>query len=232
MKIKSYNQFKINESVEIEDEKFIRDVFLEYTDMEFTLFLENVFFNAGLYRTTSLSDVYNRPGLYIELKNKAKNEVKVDNISNMLSGIDECVDRLSDLGEVVINKFNYNRETIEIQFFLLYTEKQVELSEKEGFYDFHDKIKDMWRTQYNKTTKSFDYHQVKDEIILTPKDGVDVAKMLPEVKTQLKKFFDPWYFNSRRRLSHEYTYDVKLIDNKIHLIYKERFRINAMGRRI
>ena len=227
MKIKNYNQFKINESTsEIEDEKFIRDVFLEYTDMEFELKLERIFFDKNLFRSDHLSNIYTTPGLYIELRRKVKNEVKVDNISNILNGIDECIDRLSDLGDVFINKFSYNRETINIQLFLLYEEKREEISEKEGFYDFFEIIKKIWRNYDNKMTKSFTYQQGKDEVILLPKDNVDVNKMITEVKNQLKKFFNPWYQSWKNRTSKEYTYDVKVVDNKIHIIYKESLRIN------
>jgi hypothetical protein len=48
--IKNYSNFKLNESSEIENDKFINDVFLEFTDDEFELELEPVFFDKELLR--------------------------------------------------------------------------------------------------------------------------------------------------------------------------------------
>lgn len=234
MRIKKYNNFKLNESSEIENEDFIRDVFLDFTDDEFQLTFKNVFFDKGLFNREHVSDIHNQPGLIIEIRRKSKNEIKVDNISEMLNNLDECVDRLSDLGRVVINNMKFERDSnYFLSLYLIYEDKEVELSTKEGFYDFFEVIKTIWRRYDNKTTRSFDFKQDKDEVILTPKsEDLNVNMLLPEVKKQLKKFFDPWYQAYKNRTSHEYTYDIKVIDNKIHIIYKEAFRINRWGERV
>ena len=77
----------------------------------------------------------------------------------------------------------------------------------------------------NKVTNPFTIEQGKDEAIL-------VKQMLSKTKSQLKKFFDPWHISWRNRTSYEYTYDVKLVDNKIHLTYKEKFQLDRHNRRI
>ncbi len=231
--IKNYSNFKLNESTEIENEKFINDVFLEFTDDEFKLELEPVFFDKELYKSEHSTNVYNQPGLVMVLKKRIKSDIQVDNTIGLLEILDECVNRLSDLGKVVINTIRLERTTIEFRIFLIYEDKKVELSTKEGFYDFFEQMQYIWRNHNNKTTRSFNIQSAKDEVILTPKsEDIDVNRMLPEVRNQLKKFFDPWYQSYKSRTSHEWVYDVKVIDNKIHVIYKEAFRLNRMGQRI
>lgn len=233
MKIKNYSDFKINESSEMEDEKHIKDIFLEFTDDEFKLELNPVFFDNGFSNRGHLSDVYNRPGIIMRIIKRSSNEIKIDSVSTILNNIDECVDRLSDLGKVSIGSIKFDRDIIDFKIYLIYEDKKVEISTKGGFYDFFEKIQQIWIRYDNKTTRSFDYKQDKDVVILTPKsEDFNVNLMLSEVKGQLKKFFDPWYQTPRHRTSHEYTYDVKVIDNKIHIIYKERFEINRRGERI
>jgi len=195
--------------------------------------LEPVFFDKNLFNSDSLTDVYNQPGIIIGISKRVKSDIQVDNTVSLLEILDECFNRLSDLGKVVIRKIRLEMTIIEFKIYLIYEDKEVELSTKEGFYDFFDKIKFIWRSYDNKTTRSFTIQSSKDEVILTPKDeDINVTRMLPEVKSQLKKFFDPWYQTYKNRTSHEYTYDVKVVDNKIHIIYKEAFRLDRMGRRI
>lgn len=234
MRIKKYNNFKLNESSEIENEDFIRDVFLDFTDDEFQLEFSPVFFDKNNFKSEHSTNVYNQPGLIMLIKKKSKNEIKIDNTSEMLSNLDVCVDRLSDLGKVVIDTIKFERDyNYFFRLYLIYEDKEVELSTKEGFYDFFEVIKTIWIRYDNKTTRSFDYKQGKDEVVLTPKsEDLNVNLMLSEVRNQLKKFFDPWYQTYKNRTSHEYTYDIKVIDNKIHIIYKEAFRINRYGERI
>ena len=233
MRIEKYNNFKVNESSVIENESFLKDVFLEFTDDEFELKLKPSFFDRSLSIGEHSSDIYNKSGLIIEIKNKSK-EIKIDNISEMLNNLDECVDRLSDLGKVVIHSIKFEREYYSLfRIYLIYEDRKVELSTKEGFYDFFEFIRKIWTGYNNKITRSFDYKQGKDEVILTPKsEDLNVNTLLSGVRNQLKRFFDPYYQTYRTRTSHEYTYDVKVIDNKIHIIYKEAFRINRRGERI
>lgn len=230
--IKRYKDFKINESV-IEEEKAITDIFLEFTDDEFKLELKPVFFDKELFNREHLSDVYNRPGVIMRIIKRTSDEIKIDSASTILNNIDECVDRLSDLGKVSIGGIKFDRDIIDFKIYLIYEDKEVELSTKEGFYNFFDLIKTIWRNYDNKTTRTFDFKQDKDEVILTPKsEGFNTNMMLSEVKNQLKKFFVPWNQSLKFRTSHEYTYDVKVIENNIHIIYKERFQIDRFGRRV
>ena len=129
-----------------------------------------------------------------------------------------------------------NEETSYSQFkfeiYILQKEKELEVSDKVGFYDFMDSLRRNFMRTSNKVTNSFTIEQGKDEAILVPKEGVDSKQMLSKTKSQLKKFFDPWHISWRNRTPYEYTYDVKLVDNKIHLIYKEKFQLDRHNRRI
>ena len=179
----------------------------------------------------------------INLK-KELNSVKLteDITLELTNSIGECIDRLSELGEVIIKRMNFeyipsgnieascSRITFEV--YLLQTHKELEVSDNQEFYEFMDDLRRNFRNSSNKVTNSFEVTQGKDEAILIPKEGIDSKQLLSATKSQLKKFFDPWYISWRNRRPYEFTYDVKLVDNKIHLIYKEKFQIDRHNRRI
>jgi len=118
------------------------------------------------------------------------------------------------------------------EIYLLQTHKELEISDKPGFYEFMDDLRRKFNQSSNKVTNAFKIEQGKDEAILVPKEGVDSKVMLSATKSQLKKFFDPWYISWRNRRNYEFDYDVKLIDNKIHLIYKQKYQIDRHNHRI
>ena len=118
------------------------------------------------------------------------------------------------------------------EIYLLQKHKELEISDKPGFYEFMDDLRRKFNQSSNKVTNSFTIKQGKDEAILVPEEGVDSKVMLSATKSQLKKFFDPWHMSWRNRRNYEFDYDVKLIDNKIHLIYKQKFQIDRHNRRI
>jgi hypothetical protein len=175
---------------------------------------------------------------------KKLNSVKLteDITLELTNSIGECIDRLSELGEVIIRqmKFEYipsgdvrtSSSYITFELYLLQTHKELEVSDKPGFYEFMDDLRRKFGNSSNKVTNAFDVTQGKDEAILVPKEDVDSKQMLSATKSQLKKFFDPWYISWRNRRNYEFDYDVKLVDNKIHLIYKQKFQLNRHNQRI
>ncbi len=241
--IKKYNDFLIKESSEVEDYNDIRDIFSDMTDNGFKLGVEKSFFNEAGYGIENENTNYKIPGVKIKLK-KELNSVKLteDITLELTNSIGECIDRLSELGEVIIKRMNfeyipsgdiessYSKITFEVC--LLQTHKELEVSDKPAFYEFMDDLRRNFRNSSNKVTNSFEVTQGKDEAILIPKEGIDSKQLLSATKSQLKKFFDPWYISWRNRRPYEFTYDVKLVDNKIHLIYKEKFQIDRHNRRI
>lgn len=241
--IKKYNDFLIKESSEVEDYNDIRDIFSDMTDDGFKLVVEKSFFNEAGYGIENENTNYKIPGAKISLKKKLNSVKLTEDITlQFTNSIGECIDRLNELGEVIIRqmKFEYipsgNIESsysyITFELYLLQTHKELEVSDKPGFYEFMDDLRRKFRNSSNKVTNSFEVTQGKDEAILVPKEGVDSKQMLSATKSQLKKFFDPWYISWSNRRPYEFTYDVKLEDNKIHLIYKQKFQLDRHNRRI
>lgn len=240
--IKKYNDFLIKESSEVEDYNDIRDIFSDMTDDGFKLEAEKSFFTRFGMRSENENTTYTIPGVKISLKKKVSSKLSEGLTLEVINSIGECIDRLSELGEVIIKEMNLNYtpsgdESSSYSFFkfdiyLLQTHKELEVSDKPGFYEFMDSLRRSFNGSSNKVTNAFDVKQGKDEAILVPKEGVDSRQMLSATKSQLKKFFDPWYMSWRNRRSYEFDYDVKLVDNKIHLIYKQKFQLNRHNQRI
>lgn len=240
--IKKYNDFLIKESSEVEDYNDIRDIFSDMTDDGFKLEAEKSFFTRFGIRSENENTTYTIPGVKISLKKKVGSKLSEGLTLEVINSIGECIDRLSELGEVIIKEMNLNYtpsgdESSSYSFFkfdiyLLQTHKELEVSDKPGFYEFMDSLRRSFNGSSNKVTNAFDVKQGKDEAILVPKEGVDSRQMLSATKSQLKKFFDPWYMSWRNRRSYEFDYDVKLVDNKIHLIYKQKFQLNRHNQRI
>ena len=240
--IKKYNDFLIKESSEVEDYNDIRDIFSDMTDDGFKLEAEKSFFTRFGIRSENENTTYTIPGVKISLKKKVGSKLSEGLTLEVINSIGECIDRLSELGEVIIKEMNLNYtpsgdESSSYSFFkfdiyLLQTHKELEVSDKPGFYEFMDSLRRSFNGSSNKVTNAFDVKQGKDEAILVPKEGVDSRQMLSATKSQLKKFFDPWYMSWRNRRSYEFDYDVKLVDNNIHLIYKQKFQLNRHNQRI
>jgi hypothetical protein len=240
--IKKYNDFLIKESSEVEDYNDIRDIFSDMTDDGFKLEAEKSFFTRFGMRSENENTTYTIPGVKISLKKKVGSKLSEGLTLEVINSIGECIDRLSELGEVIIKEMNLNYtpsgdESSSYSFFkfdiyLLQTHKELEVSDKPGFYEFMDSLRRSFNGSSNKVTNAFDVKQCKDEAILVPKEGVDSRQMLSATKSQLKKFFDPWYMSWRNRRSYEFDYDVKLVDNNIHLIYKQKFQLNRHNQRI
>ena len=241
--IKKFNNFLIKESSEIEDYNNIRDIFSDMTDDGFKLEVEKSFFNRAGMRSENENTTYTIPGAKINLKKKLNSVKLTEDITlELTNSIGECIDRLSELGEVIIKRMNFeyipsgdieaSYSHITFEVCLLQTHKELEVSDKPGFYEFMDSLRRSFNGSSNKVTNAFDVKQGKDEAILVPKEGVDSKQMLSATKSQLKKFFDPWYISWRNRRNYEFDYDVKLVDNKIHLIYKQKFQLNRHNQRI
>lgn len=241
--IKKFNNFLIKESSEIEDYDNIRDIFSDMTDDEFKLEVQKSFFNRAGMRSENENTTYTIPGVKISLKKKLPSTKLTEDITlEVINSIGECLDRLGELGEVIIKEMNLNYtpsgdESSSYSFFkfdiyLLQTHKELEISDKPGFYEFMDSLRRSFNVYSNRVTNAFDVTQGKDEAILVPKEGVNSRQLLSATKSQLKKFFDPYYMSWRNRRSYEFDYDVKLVDNKIHLIYKQKFQLDVHNRRI
>lgn len=213
------------------------------TDDGFKLEAKKSFFNESGLGIDNENTNYKIPGVKINLK-KRLNSIKLteDITLNLTNLIGECVDKLSDLGEVIIKEMEFeyipsgNIETsyshFKFEIYLLQTHKELEVSDKPGFYDFMSDLRRNFNRSSNKVTNSFEVTQGKDMAILKPKEGVDSKQMLSATKSQLKKFFDPWHVNWTNRRNYEFTYDVKLVDNEIHLIYKQKYQIDRHNNRI
>jgi hypothetical protein len=241
--IKKFKNFLIKESSEIEDYDNIRDIFSDMTDDEFKLEVQKSFFNRAGMRSENENTTYTIPGVKISLKKKLPSTKLTEDITlEVINSIGECLDRLGELGEVIIKEMNLNytpsgNDSSSYSFFrfeiyLLQKHKELEISDKPHFYDFMDSLRRNFSRSSNKVTNGFTIEQGKDEAILVPKEGVDSKVMLSATKSQLKKFFDPWHMSWRNRRSYEFDYDVKLVDNKIHLIYKQKFQLDGHNRRI
>ena len=240
--IKKYNDFFIKESSEVEEYNDVRDIFSDMTDIGFKLDVEKSFFNETGRKSDTFNTYFKIPGFMVLLRRKDQVKLTEDLTLNVIGILGEAIDRLSDFGEVIIKEMNLNyvpsgnEETSYSQFkfeiYILQKEKELEVSDKAGFYDFMDSLRRNFMRSSNKVTNSFTIEQGKDEAILVPKEGVDSKQMLSATKSQLKKFFDPWYVSWRNRTPYEYTYDVKLEDNKIHLIYKQKFQLDRHNNRI
>ena len=241
--IKKFNNFLIKESSEIEEYNDIRDIFSDMTDDEFKLEVGKLFFNRAGMSWDNENTTYTIPGVKISLKKKLPSTKLTEDITlEVINSIGECLDRLGKLGEVIIKEMNLNYtpsgdESSSYSFFkfdiyLLQTHKELEISDKPGFYEFMDSLRRSFNVYSNRVTNAFDVTQGKDEAILVPKEGVNSRQLLSATKSQLKKFFDPYYMSWRNRRSYEFDYDVKLVDNKIHLIYKQKFQLDVHNRRI
>jgi hypothetical protein len=241
--IKKFNNFLIKESSEIEEYNDIRDIFSDMTDDEFKLEVGKLFFNRAGMSWDNENTTYTIPGVKISLKKKLPSTKLTEDITlEVINSIGECLDRLGELGEVIIKEMNLNYtpsgdESSSYSFFkfdiyLLQTHKELEISDKPGFYEFMDSLRRSFNVYSNRVTNAFDVTQGKDEAILVPKEGVNSRQLLSATKSQLKKFFDPYYMSWRNRRSYEFDYDVKLVDNKIHLIYKQKFQLDVHNRRI
>lgn len=242
--IKKYKDFSINESSDIEDYDDIVYIFSEMTDEGFRLEVEKSFFTPSGYSRESEDTSHNIPGVKITLRKEIKSILSEDVTLNIVNSMSECVDKLSEFGDVFIKDMNLSYSpsgraldsalsSCYIKILLLQKHKEVEVSGKPGFYDFVDSLKRNFSRLSNKVTNSFTIKSSKDEIILLPKDGVNSKQMLSATKSQLKKLYDPWQVSWRnRKPNHEFDYDVKLVDNDIHIIYKQKFQINRWGERI
>lgn len=239
--IKKYNDFLIKESSEVEEYSDIVDIFSDMTDNGFKLEVGKSFFTETGMRRDTLDTEFKIPGINISLRKSENVKLTEDLTLNIVNTLGEAIDRLSDFGEVIIKEMNLNYrpssdETSSSQFkfeiYILQKEKEVEVSDKQGFYDFMDSLRRNFNRTSNRVTNSFTIEQGKDEAILVPKEGIDSKQLLSATKSQLKKFFDPWFINWRNRTPYEYTYDIKLVDNKIHLIYKEKFQLDRHNNRI
>jgi hypothetical protein len=241
--IKKFNNFLIKESSEIEEYNDIRDIFSDMTDDEFKLEVGKLFFNRAGMSWDNENTTYTIPGVKISLKKKLPSTKLTEDITlEVINSIGECLDRLGELGEVIIKEMNLNYTPsgddsssysfFRFEIYLLQKHKELEISDKPGFYEFMDSLRRSFNVSSNRVTNAFDVTQGKDEAILVPKEGVDSRQLLSATKSQLKKFFDPYYMSWRNRRSYEFDYDVKLVDNKIHLIYKQKFQLDVHNRRI
>jgi hypothetical protein len=241
--IKKFNNFLIKESSEIEDYNNIRDIFSDMTDDGFKLEVGKLFFNRAGMSWDNENTTYTIPGVKISLKKRLYSIKLTEDLTlEVINSIGECLDRLGELGEVIIKEMNLNYipsgddsssySFFRFEIYLLQKHKELEISDKPGFYEFMDSLRRSFNVSSNRVTNAFDVTQGKDEAILVPKEGVDSRQMLSATKSQLKKFFDPYYMSWRNRRSYEFDYDVKLVDNKIHLIYKQKFQLDGHNRRI
>jgi hypothetical protein len=222
---------RFNESKVIDKEDDIREALLEFEDEGIKIRLENRFFSESGGSDEYLGGVYNKPGVSIYLY-KEKINISTDFISEINDLLYSCLSKLIIAGDPILKEFDLSYN-LRIEISLLYNEKKVELSKTEKFYDFVEEFRHFWLNSKSRIMQSnFEFKTGLDEIILNPKEGVDPKSMLSKVKTILKNKFDTWKQTIYNRTRYEYIYDVKLIDGKIHVIYKEFFNIDRWGNRI
>ena len=232
MKIKRYGNFSINEKVNQDDKYEIEQVLVEFIqDHGFGLEIKEMFFNVDKsdYKT-KIDTNYKIPALQLFLHKKGSDiDISRSKIDNIIGLSYECVGKLGDVfDDVRVHHLSFDTGNGNIIFikvkFLVFIKSEVNVSDKEGFYEFRDFLFSRWRGFDNKVTRSF---KVDDdyESILFKNTGVSNATF-SEFKRLVSKIFEPKYYRAVRIV---YDYECKKEGDDIRVIYKGQKNVDRQG---
>ena len=232
MKIKRYSNFSINEKVDQDDQYEIEQVLVEFIqDHGFGLEIKEMFFNVDKSDySTKIDTNYKIPALQLFLHKKGSEiDISRSKIDNIIGLSYECVGKLGDVFDDVrvhhlsFDTGNGNSIFIKVKF-LVFIKSEVNVSDKEGFYEFRDFLFSRWRGFDNKVTRSF---KVDDdyESILFKNTGVSNATF-SEFKRLVSKIFEPKYYRAVRIV---YDYECKKEGDDIRVIYKGQKNVDRQG---
>lgn len=232
MKIKRYSNFSINEKVDQDDQYEIEQVLVEFIqDHGFGLEIKEMFFNVDKsdYKT-KIDTNYKIPALQLFLHKKGSDiDISRSKIDNIIGLSYECVGKLGDVfDDVRVHHLSFDTGNGNIIFikvkFLVFIKSEVNVSDKEGFYEFRDFLFSRWRGFDNKVTRSF---KVDDdyESILFKNTGVSNATF-SEFKRLVSKIFEPKYYRAVRIV---YDYECKKEGDDIRVIYKGQKNVDRQG---
>lgn len=207
---------KFNESV---SESTFEDIFVDLIHQDLKLNIRPSYFSESNRPNLFVSNNYKRTGYIIELS-KEINGFNIEDVDNITDPLQECIDRLSEYGVVIMQALSFTNKVF-IKYFLI-EDNEEETSDKEGFYEFTGMFKNKWRTSNNVTTRALSVTYNKEGIIFSPtNDNISLKSQL----TRLKRYLSEVYRRKFYRIggpNYSYLYDVELEDDKIVVIFKER----------
>ena len=216
---------RFNESHTKTDYDF-EEIFFPLTDIGLSLDLKNLYFHKTddtRWRVYP-NEAYTRPGYQLSLKGKER--LDISTISNISDELDEIITRLSTTGSCSLKKLLFsdpggdNEPKTEIEFLLVDKSAEEETpNEKEGFYEFIEALRRAFTIAFNnKVTRSFEFEQGKDGVILTPKEGIDPKPLMSQLKRFVRKFF-----SNRTHFTITWYYDIVLDESgKVFINYNGR----------
>jgi hypothetical protein len=206
----------------------IEDIFYSLTDRRLELNIDDVYYtrdNEFNYRKEP-NVVYKIPGYSINIScgNNIISLEDLDTITEIVNELSEIKSRLSDIGPCSIDRISFSDKQVIIKILLVdgYADEEKP-NEIDGFYDFVEKVRNGYNKSYNKVTNNLDYKQIKDGFLLTPKfDDIVAKSLLNDVKRFINRVLEPKVIVAGRPYW-RYEYDFKIEDNKISVIYKNRY---------
>ena len=235
MKIKRYNNFSINEKINEDDKYEIEQVLVEFIqDHGFGLEIKEMFFNVDKSDySTKIDTNYKIPALQLFLHKKGSEiDISRSKIDNIIGLSYECVGKLGDVFDDVrvhhlsFDTGNGNSVFIKVKF-LVFIKSEVNVSDKEGFYDFRNLLSNKWRGLYNKVTRSFQVADDDSESILFKQNNPGPSNAtFSEFKRLVNKIFEPRYYSAVRTV---YEYEFKKEGDDIRIIYKGQKNVDRQG---
>ena len=241
--IKKYKDFSLNEAKTTKDEEYdVRQICADLVeDHGFELEISKRFANASGASSDSPNTDFKFPfiSIYLTAKKDGKEEIEEQRALDLISAIYECVGKLSELGEATVKKIEtmnyvselgskkYNQEKVIIYVKL---NEEVEVSDKQGFYDFASKIRSAFNNHSNKVTKAYSVEIGNGLVTLVPKEDLVFHPPLTAVKSFLRSKFSPDHNIYGFNMLREYTYVIQSQDGKIKIDYEGYYNL-ARGRR-
>lgn len=242
MMIKKYKDFSVNEAKVNEDEEYdVRQICADLVeDHGFEIEISKRFANAGGASSDSPNTDFKFPfiSIYLTARKEGKEEVEEQRALDLISAIYECVGKLSELGEAKLKKIElvnqimsgskkYNQEKVIIH---VMQEEEAEVSDKQGFYDFAEKMRSAFNNHSNKVTKAYSVEIGNGIVKLVPKEDLIFHPPLTAVKSFLRSKFSPDHNTYGFNMLREYTYAIQSQDGKIKIDYEGYYNL-ARGRR-
>ena len=221
---KLFNEAATHKNIE-QDFKYI---FIDFIDDGCEFKIENKFFDKEGFPNSYINSEHYRIGYDISIGKYADDEdgtsIDINYVKKIIESIEECRDRLTEYGEVSIEGISFNHY-MKVEFYVIEKDSVGEVSDKDGFYDFVGNIKRKFEQSYNDIKRAFNIESDnKENIIFKPKNPEFNSKSLLAV---VKNFVNNTTFKRNkiqvyRPGGYSYEYDIKLVNNEIHVQYKGR----------